>query len=276
MRKIVWLVVALLALWPAPSRAAGTAEITLIPTRIVLEPADRYGTVTVKNSGQATGNFTTDLVDMKMTDKGLVVPLEGGEKDEYSAKSYLHMAPRSFTLKPGETQNVRLILRKPEGLAAGEYRTHLQVRLANDNVDVEKPTKPNAAGIAVKTNIVLVIPVIFRHGDTTFSMKIEDAKVSHDAQNKPVLGMNLVRDGNRSSMGDITVTYTGPGGGAPKVLKTYPGVPVYRPTPKRFIEVPLDVPSGVSLNEGVLDIVYKAQEKEGGKLLAESKLQLGR
>ncbi|HTK85045.1 MAG TPA: hypothetical protein VL625_08165 [Patescibacteria group bacterium] len=275
MKKFAWLVVALVALWPATSRAAGSAEITLIPTRIVMEPTDRYGTVEVKNTGQATGNFTTDLVDMKMTDKGLVVPLDAGEKDEFSAQAYLHMAPRSFSLKPGETQAVRLLLRKPEGMAAGEYRTHLQVRLANDNVDAAPPTKEHAAGIAVKTNIVLVIPVIVRHGETHYTMKIEDAKLTHDAQGKPVLDLNLSREGNRSSMGDITVTYTGPGGTA-TVLKKYPGVPVYRPTPKRFVEVPLDVPAGVSLNGGVLDITYNAQEKEGGKLLAEAKLPLGR
>lgn len=277
MKKIICLVLALAALWPQPSRAAGPAEVTMLPTRVVMDNADRFATVIVKNTGGATGNFTTELADMQMKEDGMVVPLDEGKADPYSAIPYVHLAPRSFTLKPGESQNVRLLLRKPEGLAAGEYRSHLKVRLADDNVENTQapPAGKKATGIAVKTNLVLVIPVIFRHGDMTLSMKIEDAKLAHDTEGKPELDMYLAREGNRSSMGDITVNYVAPGG-KPVVLKSFPGVPVYRPTARRFIGVPLDVPSGVSLSSGSLDIVYAAQEKEGGKQLAETTLPLGK
>jgi hypothetical protein len=274
MRKIIWLAAALVALWPQPSRAAGQAEVTMLPTRVVMDNADRFATVI----GQATGNFTTDLTDMQMTENGMVVPLEDGKTDPYSAIPYVHLAPKSFTLKPGESQNVRILLRKPEGLAPGEYRSHLKVRLADDNVENTQapPAGKQAAGIAVKTNLVLVIPVIFRHGDTTLTMKIEEPKLTQDPQGKPELDMYLAREGSRSSMGDITVNYVPDGGGKPVLLKSFPGVPVYRPTPRRFIAVPLDVPAGVSLTRGSLDIVYTAQEKEGGKQLAEANLPLGR
>lgn len=278
MKKIICLAVALAAfatLWPSPSRADEKAEITLLPTRIVMGKTDRFATVTVKNSGQAEGNYTTDLIDMQMREDGMVVPLPEGQADEFSAKPYLHMAPRSFTLKPGESQNVRILLRKPENLAPGEYRSHLQVRLANDNVTAAAKPVKNSTAIAVKTNIVLVIPVIFRNGDTTLSMKIEDAKLTHDARGAPVLDMYLARTGDRSSMGDIAVNYIPPGGGSPKLLKSFPGVPVYRPTARRLIAVPLDVPPGTNLGEGTLDITYTAQAKEGGQQLAEARLALG-
>jgi hypothetical protein len=86
--------------------------------------------------------------------------------------------------------------------------------------------------------------------------------------------MYLTREGNRSSFGDIAVTYI-PQGGAPLLIKAFRGVAVYRPIPRRFISVPLDeTPKGVSLTRGRLDIVYTAQEKEGGKTLAEAQLAL--
>ena len=278
MKKIIWLVVALAALWPQPSRAAGNAEVTMLPTRVIMDNADRFATVTVKNTGEATGNFTTELADMQMKEDGMVVPLDEGKTDPYSALPYVHLAPRSFTLKPGESQNVRLLLRKPEGLAPGEYRSHLKVRLADDNVENTQapPAGKKVTGIAVKTNLVLVIPVIFRHGDTTLSMKIAEPKLTHDTQGKPELDLYLAREGNRSSMGDITVNYVPAGGGKPVLVKSFPGVPVYRPTARRFVAVPLDVPAGVSLSSGSLDIIYAAQEKEGGKQLAETALPLGK
>jgi hypothetical protein len=61
----------------------------------------------------------------------------------------------------------------------------------------------------------------------------------------------------------------------PKVIKVFRGVPVYRPTARRFISVRLDeMPKGVSLSQGKLSIVYTAQEKEGGKKLAEAQMDL--
>src|ERR1017187_6387753 len=117
MKNLVCLFLVIAVLWPLPSRADPTAEITMLPTRIVMEKDDRFATVTVKNTGQATGNFTTELVDMQMKEEGMVVPVDAGQTDPYSAIPYVHLAPRSFTLKPGEDQNVRLLLRKPESLA---------------------------------------------------------------------------------------------------------------------------------------------------------------
>jgi fimbrial chaperone protein len=221
---------------------------------------------------------------MQMKEDGIVVPLPPGQTDPYSAIPYVHMAPKSMTLKPGESQNVRILLRKPEGLAPGEYRSHLKVRLANDDVEGTQPADEKAVApagtgkketsIAIKAHLVLVIPVIFRHGDTTYTMKIDSPKVV-TKEGHAKLELYLVRDGNRSSMGDITVNYIPPGGGAARTIASFPGVPVYRPTPRRFVSVPLEIPAGVSLSAGTLDITYKAQEKEGGKLLAEEKLPLG-
>ena len=66
-----------------------------------------------------------------------------------------------------------------------------------------------------------------------------------------------------------------PQGGAPQLIKVFRGVAVYRPIPRRFISVPLDeTPKGVNLSQCKFGIVYSAQEKEGGKTLAEMQLAL--
>jgi hypothetical protein len=87
--------------------------------------------------------------------------------------------------------------------------------------------------------------------------------------------MVLLREGNRSSMGDFTFTYTPPGGAAQQI-KFYPGVPVYRSTARRVVTIPLnDIPAGVDLTKGKLDILYAAQESEDRKKLAETQINLG-
>jgi fimbrial chaperone protein len=247
---------------------AKNAEIMMLPTRVVMEKNDRFSTVVIKNTGDATGDFNIDLVDMKMEETGMVVPYATGEAPAFSAIPYIHIAPKSVTLKPGESQNVRLLLRKPEGMEPGEYRSHVKVRLVNDNTDQPKEVTKDAV-ISVKANLVIVIPVIVRNGDTSLTMGIEQPKLGHDAAGHPTVDMYLTRQGNRSSMGDISVTCSQ--GGAAKVIKFFPGVSVYRPTTRRFISVPLDeTPKDINLSSCNLGITYAAQQKEGGGKLAEA------
>jgi P pilus assembly chaperone PapD len=273
MKKLNCLFLAFSLLLPHAAHA-NRAEVMMLPPRVVMENNDRFSTIVIRNIGDATGDFTVGLQEMKMLETGMVVPLDPGETPQYSAMPYLHITPRSMTLKPGETQKVRLMVRVPENLEPGEYRTHAYVRLVNDNADAPANQAGKDAVIAVKANLVIIIPVIVRHSATTLSMGIADAKLSHDAKGMPSVDMYLTREGNRSSMGDISVTYI-PQGGAPQLIKAFRGVAVYRPIPRRFISVPLDeTPKGVSLTRGRLDIVYTAQEKEGGKTLAEAQLAL--
>jgi hypothetical protein len=265
---------ALLACFMPTLAFANRAEVMMLPTRVVMEDKDRFATVIVKNVGNATGDFTVELEDMKMLETGMVVPLDQGEKPQFSAMSMIHASPKSMTLKPGDAQRVMLLLRKPEGLEPGEYRTHLKVRLVNDNTDTPANTTGKDAVIAVKAHLVIVIPVIVRHGATSYAMGISDPKLGRDEHGVPKVDMYLTREGNRSSMGDIKVTYL-PAGGSPQVIKIFRGVSVYRPTARRFISVPLDeMPKGVTLGHGKLDIVYATQEKEGGKKIAETELSL--
>src|ERR1019366_5509841 len=154
MKKLSCLFLAFSLLLPQAAHA-NRAQVMMLPPRVVMENNDRYATIVIRNIGDATGDFTVGLQDMKMLETGMVVPLDPGEAPQYSAMSYLHITPRSMTLKPGETQNVRLLLRVPENLEAGEYRAHAYVRLVNDNTDAPINTAGKEAVIAVKANLVI-------------------------------------------------------------------------------------------------------------------------
>jgi hypothetical protein len=283
MKKILFLLLAMTTLCPQISWAGQRAEVMVLPTRIVMENKDRYTTVIIKNTGDATGNFSVDMIDMTMQEDGMVVPLEKGGGDPYSAIPYLRIAPKSMVLKPGEAQNVRIMLRKPEGLQPGEYRSHIRVKIENDNVEpsrspgkeaTQAPKAPKESQITVKTNLVLIIPVIVRNGETSLSLWMASPKIIRSAKGVPALKVTLLRQGNRSSMGDFNVTYNAPGG-KPQIIKRFPGIPVYRSVNQRTVLIPMDdIPKGINLSTGKLDITYSAQEKEGGKKLAQAQLDL--
>lgn len=255
------------------SASAKQAQLLLLPTRIVLEKNDRFVTITVKNRGDATGSYRIAVEDMLMPENGPIRELKSGETDPYSAKDMIRISPRQMTLAPEESQNIRLMVRKPRDLADGEYRSHLRVTLVNDNVEEdEKSDQPkDNFVIAVKPRLSLVIPVIIRHGKTDYSVNIEQLNLHKTSQ--PTLDIGFTRTGNRSSMGDIRVIYIKPDG-KEAVLKELPGVAIYRSVANRQLSIPLEMPKGVSLGSGKIRVTYTTQKEEGSTVLASKELQL--
>lgn len=275
MKHILGGLIALAILLPQTAWA-DRAQLLMLPTRIVLEKRDRYVTVMIKNVGDATGNISAEMIDMVMGEDGHVGQIEEGKDAPYSAIPYLRISPHSMTLKPGDVQNVRLMLRKPEKLPTGEYRSHLKVRMEDDNVEgsTAAALAQKGTGIAVKANLALTIPVIVRNGDTTVSVKIESPRVTRDDKGNPSVELFLQREGDRSVMGDFSFSYHAPDG-TTRELKPFPGIAIYRPLARRIVTIPLiDLPAGVNLKAGKLDIAYAAQKQEGGMKLATAAIEL--
>lgn len=275
MRYLQHFTLVLLCMFLSTSYAlAKQAGIVLLPTRIVLEPKDRNVTVTVKNNGDATGAYRIELVDMEMPEKGALKEIAGKKPAPFSAKPFLRISPRQMVLNPGENQNIRILVRRSRGMEAGEYRSHLKVKLIDDNVSTEQntPAPNNNVVIQVKPRFSLVIPLIIREGKTHADLSLL-SPVLRQENHRPVLDLTIKRDGNSSAIGDLDVTHIAPNGKQVQ-LQHYAGIAVYRPTAKRHISIPLEVPKGVTLQGGKLLIRYNTQEKEHPKTLAEAFLPL--
>lgn len=260
---------------------AKQAQLLLYPTRLVLENNERSAILGIKNTGESSGGYRVELVDMHMGEEGVVEQVKAGEEEPFSARSFVRISPRSITLEPGQDQNIRIMIRKPATLEAGEYRTHIKVTLVENNLDGENAAAKSRSAkdvtVVIKPRLSLIIPLIIRQGDTACTMSIKSASLRYASDPKgiktPYADIVLSRQGNRSSMGDITVEYINEQGQHYRV-KQLLGVPVYRPTESRFVSLPLEVPKGVTLGKGSLHVTYQAQEKEGGKLLAEGDFPL--
>lgn len=257
---------ALLALTFATPAYANRAETMLIPTRVIIKPEDRFATLILKNTGTATGQYEVSLVEMRMDEDGHITTIEPGQPADYPASAFTHLAPRSVTVAPGASQTIRILVRRPEGQEPGEYRSHIQVRVVNDNVEGAGQTQQEEGSITVKANLVLVIPLIIRTGETAATATVSALRVGREPEGREFVEVKIGRDGNRSLMGDIKVLQTRDG--QLTEVAALDGVPVYRPTPSRLVKVPLEK----SLQPGPVVVRYQAQATEGGGVLAETTL----
>jgi P pilus assembly chaperone PapD len=253
------------------------ANLMLHPTRLVFDKNLRAAQVELINNGTETATYRIALVNRRMKESGefdlIDTPLPG----EQFADDMLRFSPRQVTLAPGTTQTVRIMLRKPAELAAGEYRSHLyfeKLPEADGAASIETPKKDERQiGIVLKVLIGASIPVIVRHGDTSAAIQMTGLALSDVNGTRPQLALQLERSGNSSVYGDLTASFT-PRGGSPVEVARLGGVAVYTPNPLRRASLALTPPKGIPLARGELRVSFRERPDAGGKLLAEAALAL--
>jgi hypothetical protein len=264
----------LLFLWGHQSALAG---LMLYPTRIVLESKARSAQVELINNGDQPETYRIGIFNRRMTETGDIVAADKAQAGELFADDLLRYSPRQVTLQPGKSQTVRIMVRKPAGLATGEYRSHLQfdrVADAAGAANLENLAKPEKGEIAIVLEALVgaSIPVIVRHGETRVTTTLTDLTLEPAPdKDKALLSFTINRDGTRSVYGDLVATFT-PAGGRPLEVAKVSGVAVYVPNARRKSKLPLQLPAGVTLKKGTLTLRYHDRPEAGGKVMAEAKL----
>ncbi|MEX2365614.1 MAG: molecular chaperone, partial [Pseudohongiellaceae bacterium] len=177
------------------------------------------------------------------------------------------------TLEPGAGQTVRIMVRKPANLDAGEYRSHLlftkQPEANPRNGQPQINTDSDKIGISVSLLIGASIPVIVRHGNTDAEVSLSNLAIDQPSANQTILSVQINRQGNQSVYGDLAVSFT-PEGGKEQVIARANGLAVYAPNSHRRINLNLTTPEGGSLSGGRINVVYRQQAEQGGAVLAET------
>ena len=268
------LVLACLLLAPfLPARA----ELMLHPTRIVFDKNTRAAQIELINNGNKPASYRISLVNRRMTEAGQFEAAETAQEGERFADEMLRYSPRQITLQPGTAQTVRVMLRKPAELAEGEYRSHLQFDKLPE-VEGRASIESQGAG-ATQIGVVLnalvgaSVPVIVRHGATDSRVKLAGLALGTIDARRAQLALQFEREGNGSVYGDVSVTFT-PKNGKPHSLARVGGIAVYTPNRIRKTTLPLQVPDGLALAGGTLDVSYRDRPEAGGKLLAQASLNL--
>jgi hypothetical protein len=255
------------------------ADLMLYPTRIVFEKNQRSAQLELINNGTETTTYRINIVNRRMSETGEFSAIDSPLTGELFADQMLQYSPRQVVLEPGVSQTIRLSLRKPADLPAGEYRSHLQLeRIADAKGDTAIASLGQAApkdiSIRLTALVGATIPVIVRQGETSAQLTLTDIELLAPAPGQPAsLAVVLHRSGNRSVYGDLGATFT-PRGGTAQGLGKVSGVAVYAPNPLRRVRLQLAPPAGLVLTNGTLLVTFREREDAGDKLLAQASLEL--
>ena len=263
-----------LAGFAQPAAAQGFGDLVVSPTRVELEGRARSATVTLTNRGAETAQFRISLIAMEMDEAGSLKAVDQPPAGMLTAEELVRYAPRQVDIPPGGTQTVRLVLRKPTELAAGEYRSHMFFRaVPREDAGRAIDEKAGQGGVSVKLTPIfgITIPIIVRHGELDLKVAMSSFAVVPD-KDKKKLTFKLTRQGAKSAYGDVKVEYTPAGGGSPVVVGEVTRLAVFTPNTDRSVEVPLVAPPGTTLGKGTLKVLYR--QVNGDETLASGEVKL--
>jgi len=218
MHVILWLVACSLLTLPS---IAFSKNATLMLTAHILhiDQNSRSGVIHVINDGDRTGVFELRWIDHIMSESGKLQTWNDPAQSPWSLQPYARFSPRRITLKPSESQVVRVVL-KPKSRTAplGEYFSHLRILTINSNLEEtlkeqqNKVSKNVDSGITINAKIGMSIPVIWRNSDdkqkATIEFKRIDVASNDDNKSEPVkdeMLLKVTRHGLISTRGYIHV-----------------------------------------------------------------------
>ena len=248
---------------PAPTPAnslgpdqGGAGDLLIAPTRLIIEKGQRTTEVALFNQGAKASTYRISVLRTGMTEDGSVVDLPEPPAGTVDPTNLFRFSPHEIKLEPGETQIIRIALRKPADLPDGEYRVHLRfVGLPPVEAPQPKPATPQKGLSATITPVFGVsIPLIFRQGNVSATAKLSGLYLDTSVA-KPTLKLDLGREGNASLYGDFKVLFT-PTGGASQPVGELNGLAVYTPLTLRHVAIGLNAPKGVELKHGTFAVTF--------------------
>jgi P pilus assembly chaperone PapD len=273
-KKIKSLVLVLILLLPLFAVAQGDLLVT--PRRVVFEGNKQIEEITLANTGQDSAYYSISFLQYHMTEDGSFEEITEPKTGQKFADPVLRYFPRSIELAPGESQVVRMQLRRLPNMEEGEYRSHLYFRAVPDERPLggeDMRTDTTSIGIRLTPIFGISIPVIVRIGDLSASLSISGLALEKTDDNRFTLKTELNREGTQSVYGDLTADYVLPGA-EPVNVGLVRGIAVYTPNTLRRFSMPLNVPEGIDLSKGKLVVRFSSSNEARPEVFDEKELVL--
>jgi len=268
---------------PAPQAmpagaVGGMGDVNIFPKRVVINDRQRVVSIGLYNRGTGPSDYEISLADRMMTEDGQLLDLASVEDPAQraavsTASAMLRWSPRRVVLQGNDSQTVRVMARLPEGLPAGEYRSHFiatAIPPGGDGSfsidDAAGATQETGIGVRIVPRFGISIPVIVRVGETTLAVAIRDVKLVALPQGEQGISFTITRSGTRSAFGDIEVA--APGSKSPVALLR--GIGVYTEIGQRHVTIPLlpDANPALYRSGARLTVTYRDDDFAPGQLLA--------
>ncbi len=247
---------------------AALAELLITPTRVTFEPKERAKHVTLVNTGDETRTYKLQWIEQKQTETQGYKVLSGADADKFlTASEHIRFSPRRVRLAPGESQRIKLLVRRSPDMSAAEYRSHLKfTALPPDKKEPEVPEE-DIEGYVFKIDTLTSysIPIVLNLQDLPYQIEFSSLDFSlSQGRNYPAkLNFTLSKQVPRSVFGNMTMLFKPDGSDEFVPVGYLNGVNVFHETSelRQHLAWTEDVP----ISSGRLRLEYKGIREFAGK-----------
>jgi hypothetical protein len=263
MKKHIVLIVSILVISTLLPKLSFAEKILFFaPTHIEIDQKDPVEVLTVTNMSKISRAYKLKLADLIMTNEGTTKEVDNFE---YSAKRMIRFVPRSFVLKPGERQTVRVMARMPANLEDGEYHSHmsfLEDIKKREEIN-EKQTTDQGALMLAPLAYEAMIPVTISKGTITTQLSFGDSSIEPDGyMNDYKIITNIIRKGNGQGRGGLDIKYVQRDGTSID-LSPRRTINIYRELESLSKEFIISIPQDVQSGGTLLLELYNNKVKDG-------------
>jgi hypothetical protein len=252
------------------SPEASAQDVNLFPLRVVFDDRGRSAEVTVFNRGERPGTYRIELSDRRMTPEGRLIefnPENPKPANWPSAVDLIRFSPRQVTLAPGQSQSIRIALRRPANLAPGEYRSHLTVTAvppADSGETIEEAARQGSNAIRIRITPIygISIPIIVRAGEPVSTARLVNPRVVRGDDGRRFVEVEVQRAGAASVYGDLVVMR------GDRRVGLIRGIGVYPEISQRTARIPLNEEAMAAARGPGVVRYTESSERENATLLA--------
>lgn len=174
------------------------------PLRLVFKDGKNSARLTITNTSKTQKQYRIKTFPLRMDKNGGLHKPEKVTKREAIATKMVHFSPRVTTIPSGKMQTVRVAVRRPPGLPAGDYFTYINVSI----VPLKEPLpqkKTEKGAVALSMNIGISLPIIVTVGEEDAQVDLSSVQLFKNKENKKEFRMALRRGGKYNSYNSISV-----------------------------------------------------------------------
>ena len=250
-----------------------SAQLLISPLRVIFEGRDRSATVVVTNQSDEAATYRIEWQEKIATPDGQYLDVRDPTPEMRISSPHIRFSPRQVTLAPGEQQQVRLALRRPADLPAGEYRSHLAFVVIDERQRrAARQNSSGGAGIQVFMNLGFAIPIIVRHGEGRPGVSLSGVELSVDELNRLGLKVQLKQEGSFSTYGRLRIYWRQNQNAQEAQIGLLQNVAVYPEVDSRLATVLLD---RQQLPPGILRVAFQGADEYSGRTWLDQSFQIG-
>ncbi len=158
---------------------AATKMLMMNPVRAIFTDRLRTVNVHVINNAEESITYNISLVTLRKGPDGAFNEITANESEhEKMIKRMIRYSPRRATIGPRKRQVIKIMVRKPQDLPAGEYITYLKLSPIGQDPALEKGKASQKEMIHIDVLVNSTFPIIIQHGElasevTPLSLKID-------------------------------------------------------------------------------------------------------